>query len=257
MKAYGIIPARYKSTRFEGKPLALIQDKPMFWHVYTNAKKANLEEVFLATDDIRIQEEAEKYNIPCVMTRTDHVSGSDRVYEAAQLLNLSDDAIIVNIQGDEPLLKAEMLNQLIKPFEKNLEKNLNDNSHVQITTLAHKLSKKENEELFLSPNTVKIVLAKNNNALYFSRAPLPFLRDDEKNADNDLFYAHIGLYAFLHSTLKNFTSLLPTSLECIEKLEQLRLLENSIPIHVVTTEYSSFGVDTQEDLEKVRNIINT
>ncbi len=246
MEAYGVIPARYKSSRFEGKPLALIEGKPMFWHVYTRAKKANLKEVYLATDDIRIENEAKKYDIPCIMTSDKHNSGSDRVCELAQILKLSDNTILVNIQGDEPLLEPMMINQLISPFEKD--------ASVRVTTLANRLSIIKDSERFNSVNSVKIVLDNSMKALYFSRAPIPFTRDEVKE-ENDSFYAHIGLYAFRYDTLKKFTSLPMSRLESIEKLEQLRLLENGIDIHVMITEFSSIGVDTKEDLEKVCNII--
>ncbi len=248
MEAYGIIPARYKSSRFEGKPLALIAGKPMFWHVYTRAKQANLKEVYLATDDIRIEQEAKKYDIPCIMTSDKHESGSDRVCELAEILKLSDNAILVNIQGDEPLLEPMMINQLITPFESN--------AHVCVTTLANKLSKTTDSEKFNSSNSVKIVLDNTMRALYFSRAPIPYAREEVlKDSDTDTFYAHIGLYAFRYDTLKKFTSLPMSKLECIEKLEQLRLLENGIDIYVMLTEFSSIGVDTKEDLERVCNIL--
>lgn len=255
MHVYGIIPARYKSTRLEAKPLADIHGKPMFWHVYTQAAKANLTSVFLATDDIRIDEAAKALNIPSVMTADTHNSGSDRICEAADILagqglEINDDSIIINIQGDEPLLKPEMLNELIQPFIESPE--------VQITTLAHKLDKIKDKETFLSPNTVKIVLDKNNKALYFSRLPIPYTRDiiQENIPENNIFYAHVGIYAFRYSALKTCTSLKPSLLENTEKLEQLRFLENSIPIHVVTTTHFSIGVDTFEDLEKVRALIS-
>ncbi len=251
MQVYGIIPSRYQSTRLQAKALADIHGKPMFWHVYTQASQANVKKVFLATDDARIDEAAKKYNIPSIMTSVEHNSGSDRIYEAATIIakndkDLDENSIIINIQGDEPLLEPNMLNELIEPFMTNKE--------VQVTTLAHKLSTIKEKERFLSPNTVKIVLDKDNKALYFSRSPIPHFRD-EKEEEENFFYAHIGLYAFKLSALKQFTSLPEGILEQSEKLEQLRLLENAIPIHVALTEYPSQGVDTVEDLEKVRQIM--
>ncbi len=246
MDVYGIIPARYKSSRLEGKPLAEINGKPMFWHVYKQASMANIKKVYLATDDERIKESAEKYNVPCVMTSFDHNSGSDRIREAADILKLPDNSILINIQGDEPLLNPEMLNQLVLPFSQK--------PGVQVTTLAHKLNTLQDKERFLSPNTVKITLDINSNALYFSRSPIPHNRDGEPDSGLD-FYAHVGLYAFRYDILKLFTSLKPSYLEETEKLEQLRLLENNIQIHVVTTEHFSIGVDTAEDLEKVRALM--
>ncbi len=246
MDIYGIIPARYKSTRFEGKPLAMIQGKPMFWHVYNQAKKANLQEVYLATDDERIEKAAKKFAVPCVMTKEEHNSGSDRICEAAALLNLPDSAIVVNIQGDEPLIEPQMIDELTMPF---LAK-----PGVQVSTLAHKLDTIKDKERFLSANTVKITLDSNNNALYFSRSPIPFTRENHEKSHT--FYAHIGLYAFRYDILKLFTSLPASELEEREKLEQLRLLENNIQIQVVTTEFFSLGVDTLEDLEKVRTLLD-
>ncbi len=247
MEAYGVIPARYKSSRFEGKPLAKIQGKPMFWHVYTRAKQANLKEVYLATDDKRIEEEARKYDIPCIMTSDKHNSGSDRVCELAEILKLSDNAILVNIQGDEPLLEPMMINQLLSPFE---------DTSIRVSTLANRLSKTKDSERFNSYNSVKIVVDNAMRALYFSRSPIPHSRERVIVGDkSDEFYAHIGLYAFRFEALKKFTFLPESKLESIEKLEQLRLLENNIDIHVMLTEYSSIGVDTKEDLEKVCQIM--
>ncbi len=252
MQVYGIIPSRYQSTRLEAKALADIEGKPMFWHVYTQACKANISKVFLATDDTRIEESAKKYNIEAIMTSPAHNSGTDRIYEAACIIardnNIQDDDIIINIQGDEPLLEPQMLNELILPFSEK---------DVEVCTLAHCLSTIKDEERFYSPNTVKIVLDEENKALYFSRAPIPYLRDkeDKKNNEESFFYAHIGLYAFRFSALKKFVSFKESFLEKTEKLEQLRLLENTIPIHIALTEFPSQGVDTLEDLEKVRRIM--
>ncbi len=253
MQVYGVIPSRYQSTRLEAKALADIDGKPMFWHVYTQAAKAHINKVFLATDDIRIEESAQKYGIKAIMTKPEHNSGTDRIHEAicqiAKDTAISDEDIIINIQGDEPLLEPQMLNELIAPFAKN--------PHIDVCTLAHKLSTLKDEERFYSPNTVKIVLDNKNNALYFSRAPIPYLRDKENNKDTKevFFYAHIGLYAFKFSALKQFVSLQESFLEQTEKLEQLRLLENGLSIYVAQTKFPSQGVDTLEDLEKVRKIM--
>ncbi len=248
MDIYAIIPARYKSSRFEGKPLADINGKPMFWHVYNQACKADLKAVYLATDDIRIEEAAKKYDVPCIMTRDDHESGTDRIFEAASKLNVPNDAVVINIQGDEPLLNPSMINELTAPFSSKTE--------TKVTTLAHKLNTSADKERFLSPNTVKIVLDSNFDALYFSRSPIPYTRDSENTQHSD-FYAHIGIYAFRYDILKLFTSLQPSTLEEKEKLEQLRLLENNVQIHVVITKHSSFGVDTPKDLEKAKKLMQS
>ncbi len=253
MQVYGIIPSRYQSTRLEAKALADIAGKPMFWHVYTQACKADIKQVFLATDDTRIEKAALQYDIPTIMTSNTHNSGTDRIHEAATIIAknkdffLDDQSVIINIQGDEPLLEPEMLNELITPFK--------EDPSLQVCTLAHELSVKNDKERFLSPNTVKIVLDKNQNALYFSRSPIPHLRDEKQEYDAK-FYAHIGLYAFRYSALQTFTALEESFLEQTEKLEQLRLLENATAIRVVLTKHSSQGVDTIEDLEKVRQIFS-
>lgn len=233
---YGIIPARWGSTRFPGKPLADIQGKPMFWHVFTRASGCErLESVTLATDDRRIADAARKYNIPFIMTRNDHESGTDRVKEAADILQIPEDSVVVNIQGDEPLLDPAMLLELINPFK---------NPETMVTTLAHVLDGHEAD----NPDRVKAVFADDGRALYFSRAAIPFGR----NVDTPpLYYGHIGLYAFRKQALDRFVALPPGRLEQLEKLEQLRLLENNIPIHVAITELRSISVDRPEDLEAV------
>jgi 3-deoxy-manno-octulosonate cytidylyltransferase (CMP-KDO synthetase) len=238
-KCYGIIPARYQSSRFPGKPLAIIADRPMIWHVYEQARQCSaLSAVVLATDDVRIRSAAQQYEIPVEMTRADHPSGTDRVLEAAAKMNLPADAVIINIQGDEPALEPAMLSELVQPFVK---------PEVQVTTLARKINARE----AASPDLVKVVFASNGTALYFSRSSIPHHRDPRKGE----FYGHIGLYAFRMKALKNFVALDQSPLEVTEKLEQLRLLENNIPIHVVLTEYQSMGVDRPEDIEIVEKII--
>ena len=238
---YGIIPARYASSRFPGKPLADILGHPMFWHVYSRACRcAALERVLLATDDDRIRAAAEQWDVPCLMTRSDHASGTDRVYEAACQLGVTPDAVVVNIQGDEPLLDPLMLEQLIAPFA---------DPAVMVTTLAMPIAPERAQD----PNQVKVAMAANGDALYFSRAPIPFDRDG--NSD-DPFLGHIGMYAFRMSALERFVSLPQSRLEKREKLEQLRFLENGVPIRVVITNLSSRGVDTQEDLDAVRALLS-
>ncbi len=237
---YAIIPARYASSRLPGKPLVDIGGHPMFWHVYERVRQCrSLKRVVLATDDPRIQEAARYWEVPCVMTRADHASGTDRSFEAAKLLGAESDAVIVNIQGDEPLLEPAMIDQLVAPFE---------DAATEVSTLATRIE----AERAADPNQVKVVTSVNGNALYFSRSPIPFDRDGDSA---DCFLGHIGMYAFRMAALARFVSLPQSSLEKREKLEQLRFLENDISIRVVITEYRSRGVDTPEDLEAVRAIL--
>lgn len=236
-RVYGIIPARYESVRFPGKPLADILGKPMVWHVYQRACRCpELNQIVLATDDERIQQAADRLDIPVVMTRSDHKSGTDRVLEAARYLNVPRDAVVVNIQGDEPCLEPAMISKLVRPFV---------GDDIQVTTLARKMGAAEAE----SPDRVKIVFASDGRALYFSRAPIPYPRQKEDSPDDANYWLHIGLYAFRMQALERFSDLSPGRLEKREKLEQLRLLENDIPIHVVETTHTSHGVDSPQDLE--------
>lgn len=236
----GIIPARYDSSRFPGKALADINGKPMFWHVYTRASRCPyFSQIVLATDDQRIFSAARELSVPVMMTQKDHPSGTDRVLESAQKLNAPESAVIVNIQGDEPLLEPEMLSQLIRPFTSD--------HRIQVTTLAQKMER----SAALSPDCVKVVRAKDGHALYFSRAPIPYARDNAHMR----FLRHIGLYAFKMEALRRFQRIGRSELESIESLEQLRFLEEGIDIHVVITEHSSIGVDRPEDIQKVRSIM--
>jgi 3-deoxy-manno-octulosonate cytidylyltransferase (CMP-KDO synthetase) len=236
---YGIIPARYRSKRFPGKPLADILGRPMIWHVFERARQCKaLSKVILATDDARIQDVAEKLGIPVVMTRTDHPSGTDRVLEAAQKLELPLDSVVVNIQGDEPALNPAMLTQLLQPFKV---------PEIQVTTLARQIHAGEAQK----PDLVKVVFGQQGRALYFSRAPIPYHRD----LKNHKHHGHIGIYAFRLPVLQKFVILTRGRLEVTEKLEQLRLLENGIPIHIVVTEYQCIGVDRPEDIKTVSEII--
>jgi len=239
-QCYGIIPARYGSTRFPGKPLADIAGKPMFFHVYERAIKCpELTKTVLATDDERIFSAAKALDVPVIMTRKDHPSGTDRVLEAAQLLNLPDDSIIVNIQGDEPLLAPAMLTELVGPFI---------SPDIEVTMLARKITQNEARNI----DQVKVVFSRTGNALYFSRLPIPYYRDGQE----EMFFGHVGLYAFRMNALRKFVTLGPSRLEIAEKLEQLRLLENDIPIHVVLTEHKSIGVDKPEDIKTICEILD-
>jgi 3-deoxy-manno-octulosonate cytidylyltransferase (CMP-KDO synthetase) len=229
-----IIPARYESSRFPGKPLALIHGKPMFWHVMHRTGLCPLvHTVALATDDERILRAAAELGMRALMTSPDHASGTDRVLEAARLLGATPDSIIVNVQGDEPALNPEMLTELVRPF---------DDPSVQVTTLGHHIAAEEAQ----SADRVKIVRAADGRALYFSRAPVPFGRDAAPQ-----YLGHIGLYGLRMRILEKFSALGESPLERLEKLEQLRLLEAGIPIHVALTRHKSHGVDRPEDLQTV------
>ncbi|MGD9332616.1 MAG: 3-deoxy-manno-octulosonate cytidylyltransferase [Desulfobacterales bacterium] len=234
-KVFGIIPARYGSSRFPGKPLAPILGKPMFWHVFQRASLCpELEGVVLATDSRRIAAAAEAHGIPFVMTRADHPSGTDRVLEAADCLELPETAIVINIQGDEPALHPEMLSALVEPFTAD---------DVQVATLISEMDPAQRADR----DQVKVVVNHAGDALYFSRAAIPHARGDQPAA----YFRHIGLYAFRMAALRRFVALGPGRLERTEKLEQLRLLENGIPIRAVPTHHQSLGVDRPEDIVRV------
>lgn len=236
-ECYGFIPARYESTRFPGKPLAEILGKPMFWHVYTRARAcAALTAVYLCTDDGRIADAAGRYGVPCIMTRKDHENGSSRVFEAATILGVARDAVVANIQGDEPALASGMLDELLAPFAER---------DVAAATLACPISAEEAQ----CADRVKVVRTARGDAMYFSRSPIPHDRDG--TARGFPFLLHVGIYAYRMRILEEYTRLAPTPLEVREKLEQLRLLENGIPMRVVLTEHRSHGVDRPEDIEKI------
>lgn len=238
-ECHGIIPARYESSRFPGKPLVEIDGRPMFWHVHDRARRCpQMSSVTLATDDRRIYDAARELGVPVVMTATHHQSGTDRVLEAARALDIDRDAVVVNIQGDEPCLEPGMLTELLSPFA---------SCNVHVTTLATAISPADAE----SPDRVKVARAKNGRALYFSRARIPFDRDDKMHG----FLLHIGLYAFRMEALERFGQLDPSPLEQREKLEQLRLLEDGIDIYVTETRHTCHGVDRPADLTKVKNIL--
>jgi len=212
----------------------------MFWHVYNQANQCpQLDRVLLATDDERIRQAAEALNVPVVMTSHDHHSGSDRILQAARIIGASDDCVIVNIQGDEPVLAPAMINQLLEPFAQ---------SSVQVTTLTHLIDSKA----AANPNVVKVVFTDDGTALYFSRASIPYQSD---RATETFYYGHIGLYAYRKHVLEKFVEWGPSRLERTEKLEQLRLLENGISIQVVVTEHASLGVDVPKDLEVVKKLL--
>ncbi|OEU82074.1 MAG: 3-deoxy-D-manno-octulosonate cytidylyltransferase [Desulfobacterales bacterium S5133MH4] len=238
-KCYGIIPARYKSSRFPGKPLAEILGKPMFWHVYDRARQCReLSEVVLATDDERIEAAAKALNVPVVMTRDDHPSGTDRVLEAARILQVPEGAVVVNIQGDEPTLEPDMLTTLVQPFV---------SPQIQVTTLAKRIDRSESE----SPDRVNAVFSRSGKGLYFSRSLVPYSGEGETTG----YYEHVGLYAFRLEILERFVELGPSPLEIAEKLEMLRLIENDIPIQVEIIEHESVCVERPEDIDVAERIL--
>ena len=239
MAFYGVIPARYASTRFPGKPLALIHGKPMIQWVYERSRAADLTRVVVATDDQRIMDAVRNFGGEAVMTSPHHQSGTERCAEVADTLRLDTDDVVVNIQGDEPYIRSEAINLLISQFK--------DNS-VQIATLAKEFLPEENPE---NPNMVKVTFSVTGKALTFSRSPLPYYRNSEVPR---IHYKHIGIYAYRYGTLRDIVRLPLSTLENAEKLEQLRWLENDYPIHVVPCDYESVAIDTPEDLVRAEQI---
>lgn len=243
MKFIGIIPARYQSTRFPGKPLAIINKKPMIQWVYERSSMA-LEDVWVATDNLEIFAAVESFGGRAVMTVSDHRSGTDRCAEAARKLSESIDFdVIVNIQGDEPFIQPEQINKLTQCFE----------SGVEIATLVRRIT--EFSEL-IDCNKPKVIVDANSNALYFSRTTIPYARDYEKEVWLKIadYWSHIGIYAYRSDILQQITQLQPGKLEIIESLEQLRWLENGYKIKVSVTDYQSFGIDTPEDLQNAMKL---
>lgn len=241
MKILGIIPARFASTRFPGKPLADIGGKPMIQRVYEQAKKAkSLSDVIVATDDERIENAVKKFKGKVVMTSLKHKSGTDRCFEALQKTKGKFD-VVINIQGDEPFIHPEQIEKVASCFHSR---------DVQIATLA--LEIKKIEEL-INPNIPKVIVDKKKFAIYFSRTPIPYQR--EKNYSdwltNHTYYKHIGIYAYRTDVLEKITSLKQSSLELSEMLEQLRWLENGYKIKVEFTTQESVSVDTPDDLKKL------
>jgi len=243
MKIVGIIPARFASTRLMGKPLADICGKPMIQRTYESAKKSKLlSEILIAVDDEKVFQIVEGFGAKVVLTPNNISTGSDRIAYAARKIKAD---IIVNIQGDEPFISSKMIDEAIEPF-------LFDDK-VHVSTLAKKITTVDELK---SPSIPKVVFDYNNYALYFSRSPIPYVRDAKTNLERILtadLYKHIGLYVYRKEALLEFTSLNQTDLENIEKLEQLRMLENGFKIKVVITEHESLSVDTPKDLTAARN----
>lgn len=257
MKFIGIIPARYASTRFPGKPLADLGGKPMIQRVYEQAKKV-LNTVIVATDDQRIYDCVQSFGGEVVMTSTNHTCGTDRVYEAyqiytAQLQDNSEllnhhDTVVINIQGDEPFIQPEQIQALMDCFP------------TEIATLVHPFTENDTWNDLANPNYVKVAIARENTtindttmgrAMYFSRSVIPYLRGLDQNEwiKQGQHYRHIGMYAYRADILQKITQLQPSTLEKMESLEQLRWLENGLTIRVAITHHASIGIDTPEDLQ--------
>ncbi|MBL4827486.1 MAG: 3-deoxy-manno-octulosonate cytidylyltransferase [Spongiibacteraceae bacterium] len=246
-----IIPARYASTRLEGKPLLDIAGRPMIQHVYERATHSQAAQVIIATDDQRIADVAQGFGANVCMTSPDHESGTDRLEEVVSQLALPHDHIVVNVQGDEPLIPASVIDQVAN--------NLAANSQAGIATLVEPI--KQVETVF-DPNAVKVVIDNSGRALYFSRAPIPWDREAWANTDSATLsaqskvYRHIGIYAYRVAFLHQFVGWPVSFLESTEKLEQLRALENGVTIQASEAiETIPAGIDTQEDLEKVRALL--
>lgn len=236
-----VIPARYASTRFPGKPLVMIQGKTMIQRVYEQTWKSSLvKEVVIATDDERIYAVARSFGATVLMTKPEHPSGTDRCAEAAAHFKTAD--LILNVQGDEPFIQPEQIDLLAQT--------LLDQPEYGIATLARQIT--DPEQLF-NPNVVKVVRSEKGEALYFSRHPIPYLRGhaQEDWLGRHRFFKHIGLYGFSSQALREVSKLYPTSLELAESLEQLRWLENGYRIAVGITELETIGIDTPDDLNKV------
>ena len=256
MKAIGIIPARWKSQRFEGKVVAKILGKPMIQHVWEKAKESKmLDDVIIATDSEEVIKVAESFGGKAVFTSKDQPSGTDRITE---VINPIDVEVVVNIQGDEPLVHPTMIDSLATT--------LLEDKTILVATLIKKITDRND---ILNPNVVKAVVDKNNFALYFSRSPIPRIRKpavqltdihswfSQEIGPEDLkyYHKHIGIYAYTKDFLFTYTNLPKSQLEEAEKLEQLRILENGYKIKTVETEFDTIGVDTPEDLQKVENLL--
>lgn len=245
MRFIGIIPARYASTRFPGKPLAMLGDKPMIQRVYEQARKA-LDEVVVATDDERIYQAVEQFGGRAIMTRKDHKCGTDRCLEAYDRsvsgVNKDDkETVIINIQGDEPFIQPEQIEAIKACFP------------TEIATLVKPFTEEDGLAALENPNTPKVVFSRETgNALLFSRSVIPYLRgiDREDWLKQHKHYKHIGMYAYRADILREITRLPQTEAELAESLEQLRWLENGYQIRVAETQVQSIGIDTPEDLQK-------
>lgn len=239
-----VIPARYGSTRFAGKPLALIAGVSLIERVYRLCcQVGRASRVVVATDDSRIKNHVLDFGGEVMMTRSDHPTGTDRVAEVARCYSYP---IVINVQGDEPLLDPRVIRKLIDTMQRH--------PLISIATLCHAM---DSEDESKNPNIVKIVVDRDNNALYFSRAPIPYFEgiQNSKFKIQNLWYRHIGIYAYRRNFLLKYVRWPQTPLERVEKLEQLRVLEYGIPIRVLETSYRAIGVDVPEDVAKVEQVL--
>lgn len=246
IKFIAIIPARYASTRFPGKPLADMAGKPMIQRVYEQVRKA-IDEVWVATDDSRIFDAVEAFGGKAVMTSANHKSGTDRIQEAYSKINTKFD-VVINVQGDEPFIQPEQIVAL---------KNCFDSADVELATLVKPFKKEDGFEVLFNPNSPKVVINKKNEAIYFSRSIVPYIRDVHHTEwlDKHTFYKHIGMYAYRTDVLGQITQLPQSLLEKAESLEQLRWIENGYRIRVGYTDIETIGIDTPDDMERALNIL--
>lgn len=247
MKFIAIIPARYASTRFPGKPLADMGGKPMIQRVYEQVKKA-VDEVRVATDDSRIFDVVESFGGKAIMTSSQHRSGTDRIQEAYTKIGEPFD-VVINVQGDEPFIRPEQIQTLKDCF---------DSPEIQLATLVKPFKKEDGFDVLFNSNSPKVVINKHNEAIYFSRSIIPYIRDVHHSEwlDKHTFYKHIGMYAYRADILKEITLLPQSSLEKAESLEQLRWIENGYRIRVGYTHVETIGIDTPEDMEKALAFLN-
>ena len=245
MKIAAIIPSRYESSRFEGKPLAKILNKPMVQWVYERVKKTDIElnDVVVATDDARIYDAVLNFGGKALMTSTENRSGTDRVAEAAEKIGLGLDDLVINVQGDQPLLDPACIKEMVAPFYTK--------ENIHMSTLAFRIV---DEQEITNPKDVKVTFDINGHALYFSRSPIPFGRNADIKFDT---YKHLGFYAYTRRYLEAFRKLPEGVLEKVEKLEQLRALEHGHQIKVIITPYDSPEVDLPEDIERIEKILKT
>lgn len=250
-KFYVVIPARYASSRLPGKPLLDIAGKPMVVHVADRARLSGASQIIIATDDVRIADVAKEYGYYAMLTRADHISGTDRIAEVVQREGWSDDAFVVNVQGDEPLIDPALISEVARTLAASNE--------AVMATACHRIHDAAD---FMNPNIVKVVLDKQHHALYFSRAPVPYPRD--AFAGNQAFpvdipaYRHIGIYGYRVNFLKTYAHIPPAAIEHYECLEQLRVLYQGFKIAVAVTDSAPApGVDTESDLAAVRALLTS
>ena len=244
MSIFAFIPSRYGSTRFPGKPMAMIAGKPMIQHACGCAQRCpDISGVYVVTDDERILNCVEGFGGKAVMTKKNHPSGTDRIAEAVGILGLGDDDLIVNIQGDQPFFKPSIISEMVRP--------LIDDETIPMSTVKYRISDPAEVN---NSNIVKVVTDNNDFALYFSRWPIPFYREKPSTQE---YFKHLGFYAYRKQFILEFNRLTGGNLENAEKLEQLRAIENGYRIKVIETDYDSIEVDAPEDIRKVEELINT